>query len=463
MNKIVLVLGSAFLFISCKKYVSVPAPATQLVTSTTFSDASAATAAMMYVYTDMMSNSESANLEIDNGLLSDELVSAVPGTNLYPFYTNNLTALQSPGPWSHGYNYIYQANAIIEGLQQYKKISPAISSELVGEAEFIRAFWYFILANCYGNIPLATTTNFYVNSVLPRVDKSVIYGQIINDLLDAKARLSLNYLDATDTTVTVERVRPTKWAAMALLARVYLYIGNNSAAFNESDSVINQGTLFSLTPLSDVFLANSNEAIWQLMIPQPTRTYATPDGNKFILTGAPGSNPILSTFLLNSFENGDERSQTWIGSFTKSGSPATTYYYPYKYKVKTGQTISEYEMVLRLGEQFLIRAEAAARLGELGMAISDLNIIRARAGLSGTSATTATEVIAAILHERQVEMFTEWGSRWFDLIRTGEIGLVMDSIASVKNAQWSLNDTLYPIPQSELNADPNLNQNIGYN
>lgn len=449
--------------VGCKKYVTVPPPTTQLVTSTTFSSSSAATAAVMNIYINMMTNNESWNLASDNGLLSDELVTLVPNTNIYPFYINALTAVASPGPWKTGFNYIYQANAVIEGLSEYRGVSRAVSSELIGEAEFIRAFWLFILTNCYGDIPLPLSTNFYINSVLPRTDRDSVYGQIIRDLVDAKSRLSVNFLDADDTSISTERVRPTRWAAMALLARVKLFAGDYNDAFQESDSVISNNTLFSLTSLDSVFLANSNEAIWQLMIPQPTYTYATPDGNRFILIGAPGATPFISKHLYNSFESGDLRQSEWIGSFVTTSPTVTTYFFPFKYKVKTGQMISEYEMVLRLGEQYLIRAEAEAELGKLSSAIADLNLIRARAGLTGTVASTKMSLLNAIFHERQVEMFTEWGSRWFDLIRTGQIGPVMDTVASTKGGQWTLDDTLYPIPLSELNADPKLAQNPGYN
>ena len=72
-------------------------------------------------------------------------------------------------------------------------------------------------------------------------------------------------------------------------------------------------------------------------------------------------------------------------------------------------------MIFRLAELYLIRAEAAAELGNLATALSDLNIVRARAGLAASTAVTQQQVLSAIMHERQTELFTEWGNRWFDL------------------------------------------------
>ena len=119
-------------------------------------------------------------------------------------------------------------------------------------------------------------------------------------------------------------------------------------------------------------------------------------------------------------------------------------------------------MVLRLGEQYLIRAEAEAQGNDLINAAKDLNIIRERAGLADTTTTTSSDMLALILHESQVELFTEWGCRWFDLIRTGNVNQVMIQVTPQKGGSWNSNDTLYPIPLSNITVDPNLTQNAGY-
>jgi len=132
--------------------------------------------------------------------------------------------------------------------------------------------------------------------------------------------------------------------------------------------------------------------------------------------------------------------------------------------------MSEYFMVLRLGEQYLIRAEARVRLGNLNGAIDDLDKIRTRAGLTPVATSnpgiSQSALIDKILHEKQVELFSEWGHRWLDLKRTGKIDEVMQVVNPFKtngSVQWQPHQALYPLPYTELQRAPNLVQNPGYN
>jgi hypothetical protein len=120
-------------------------------------------------------------------------------------------------------------------------------------------------------------------------------------------------------------------------------------------------------------------------------------------------------------------------------------------------------MVFRLAEQYLIRAEARAQQDNLIEAISDLDVLRNRAGISLIKNTTPgiskTNLLLAIEKERQVELFAEWGHRWLDLKRTNRADIVLAPTKS----KWSKDDTLYPIPTSEFNKNPRLgDQNPGY-
>ena len=124
--------------------------------------------------------------------------------------------------------------------------------------------------------------------------------------------------------------------------------------------------------------------------------------------------------------------------------------------------MSEYIIVLRLAEQYLIRAEARAQQGNLTGAIEDLDIIRARAGLPHTAATTREDLLHAIAHERQVELFTEWGHRWFDMKRTNTIDIIMPAVCEQKGGTWDSRWSLYPIPLKEVQRAPNIKQNPGY-
>src|SRR5580658_3198929 len=208
------------------------------------------------------------------------------------------------------------------------------------------------------------------------------------------------------------------------------------------------------------------EALWHLHTVNAGQN--TPDALEFVLPPSvpDGVNyPVyLDTLLLNAFEPGDQRRANWVDSVMANGM---TYYYPYKYKALVSQPVNgvfppptEYATVLRLGEQYLIRAESEANGTAAGIdsAIVDLNVIRGRAGLPPYSGgTDAASVLTAILHERRVELFSEWGHRWFDLKRTGNASSVMGvpgNACKNKGGTWNSYDSLYPIPQSEINMDP---------
>ena len=455
--------------ISCKKFVTVDAPVTQLVTVSVFNNDGTATAAQTVIYSSMFNDQSTFRIEYYTGVSGDELTDYGGYPNLYD---NSLNAIDDGpivgGNWTQSYNYIFKANLVIEGLQNSKGISPSVKQQLLGEAKFVRAFWYFYLVNLYGDVPLILSSDYKVNGTASRKPKEQIYQQMIIDLKDANMLLSSNYVDVNDTSVSTERVRPNKSAATALLARVYLYIGDWKNAEETSDSVINNSTLYKLdSNLNNVFLANSTETIWQLMAP-PT-SYYTQDGGFFILHTAPTSSTYtisLSEQLLDAFEGGDKRKSNWIDSISILGK---TYYYPFKYKAGTSSTtVTEYEMVIRLAEVYLIRAEARAQQGNItdlnNGALSDLNAIRNRAGLFNyAGATDKTSILTAILHERQVELFTEWGHRWFDLKRTNSIDSVMTVVTPQKSGlSWSSIQQFYPIPLTDIQTDPNLKQTSGY-
>jgi hypothetical protein len=162
--------------------------------------------------------------------------------------------------------------------------------------------------------------------------------------------------------------------------------------------------------------------------------------------------------LLAAFEVNDKRRSNWIKSVIING---TEYHYPVKYRENTIATPrKEHNIVLRLAEQHLIRAEARAHLDQLPGAIDDINLVRNRAQLNNLHpALNASQCLAAIEQERRVEFFTEWGHRWLDLKRTNKATAVL---APVKNNNWQSTDQWYPIPFDEIRKNPNLQQNDGY-
>ena len=451
----------------CKKAVEVPAPSTSLIGSTVFADDKTAAAVLTGMYANMHSTNSftDGNQGIADymGSAADEFKNYYPGLTATEFYHNALISSNNYF-WPQFFQYIYVANTALSGVGSSKSLSNGVKQQLLGEAKFMRAFMNFYAVNLYGDIPIVTSTDYAVNNVISRSPQTKVYEAIIADLLSAQQLLSADYRDEGNNT-TDDRIRPNSVAATALLARAYLYAGDWKDAEIQATAVINNANYGLESDLNQVFLTNSNEAIWQLASANPVYTN-TFDGYDFILNSTPGSSHrvALLPYIISAFENGDQRLVNWIGTY-KSG--VNTYYYPYKYKNhQSGSANTENLMVLRLAEQYLIRAEARAELGEAN-ATDDLNAIRNRAGLNNyTGATDKASLLSAVLHERQVELFTEWGHRWLDLKRTGTLDAVMggpNGVCAAKGGTWASTDALLPLPATEIKINPNLVQNPGYN
>jgi hypothetical protein len=451
--------------LGCNKFIDIDAPKNQVASDNVFQENTTAAGVLTGMYALMSSDgifTGRGSISLKGALSADELTlyGSAGDAALSEIYVNAMNSRSSGNPWSQFFKYINVANTAIEGLNGSKTLTDGVKQQLIGESLFIRAFLHFYLVNLYDSVPLVTSSDYRVNNVITRSAPDLVYKQIVDDLNEAISKLSENYLAADVQAGSSERVRPTKWAAEALLARVYLYKKDYANAVVQATNVISRSDMFDTTSLSDVFLATSKEAIWQLA---PTsQDVNTLDGNLFILKRAPSySKPVYcSTNLLDAFEEGDLRRTNWVNSVLAANG--TRYYFPFKYKIGSGGPPTEYTTILRLGEQYLIRAEANANLGGFSAANDDLNVIRARAGLPAVSYSNKEDLLAAILHERQVELFTEWGHRWLDLKRTGTVDAVMSVVCTQKGGTWKSTASYFPIPLSDLLRNKNLTQNSGY-
>jgi len=441
--------------ISCDHFVEVDLPSSQLTSTAVFESYTTAEAAMVAIYAKIRDNGllsgTAFGLSNELGCYTDELQFYGDNSNSSKaFYNNGLLPSNSDitAYWNGSYNQIYAANSVIEGVAHSSVLTQVQKDHLRGEALFVRAMLHFYLVNLYGAIPYVITTDYTQNSVVTRMSVASVYSQIKSDLESA-----ILLLPSTD--ISGERVRPTAFTAHALLARVDLYNHNWAEASNEASAVLNN-TDYSLEPnLDAVFLKDSPTTIWQFSPVSDGRN--TDDAQTFIFSTGPPPLVALSSSLLASFTPLDQRKVHWVQSVTDG---TTTWYYANKYKQNaTTPTSVEYTILFRLAEQYLIRAEARAQQGDLIGAQQDLNVIRNQAGLPDTTAVTAQDIITAVLQERQLEFFTEQGHRFFDLKRSGTI----DSVLSPVKMGWNATDVLFPLPQTELLVNPNLNpQNPGY-
>ncbi|EDM34759.1 hypothetical protein PBAL39_02645, partial [Pedobacter sp. BAL39] len=277
----------------------------------------------------------------------------------------------------------------------------------------MRALCYFYLLNYFGDVPLALTTDYRVNATLPRSPKEEVWRLVINDLQQSALLCSENFLNASFDQATEERVRPTKWVALALLARASLYTEHYERADSAATAVIDQSSRFELIPVNGEFLKNSRGAIWQIQ-PTNSNTYRNAaEGRYFVLTaGGPvtymeDQSTFLNETMVNAFkaEPGDARVSSWINSVSANGN---LYYFAYKYKIGSENVpTQEYSTRFRLSEQYLIRAEARAMLNNITGAREDINAVRGRANLGESPAGDQLALLNAVEKERRIELFTE--------------------------------------------------------
>lgn len=456
-NHFLIILLFCSAFVGCKKFIEIPPPENQLVSQSAFSDDKTADATMAGLYSIMNAYNYGYGNVLNSfmpAFASDEFYYALNNTNFDEFKNNALTPDNSyvNSFWESSYSNIYHVNAVIEGISKSTTLSEKTSTQLLGEAKFVRAFCYFYLVNQFGDVPLILNTDYKVNTVLPRTEKSKVYESIVTDLIDAQSKMSSDY-------VSTERIRPNKEAATTLLARTYLYLKKWDLAEAEATKVINDSRYRLLDNLNEVFLNNSAEAIWQLQsVNKSTAGVNTWEGFN-VVPPSPANRAYYNLYdeLVNAFEPGDARFSNWTKSYVTGGK---TFYFPYKYKIRTAAPVQEYSMVIRFAELFLIRAEARAQQNKLDDALEDLNTIRERAELTDLSdLLTKEQVLVATAQERRVELFVEWGHRWYDLIRTGQ---AIDVLKPIK-PDLSVNDLLFPIPLPAMRTNPFLVQNEGYN
>jgi starch-binding outer membrane protein, SusD/RagB family len=436
---------------ACEDFVTIDPPQTTLSTVTVFSDESTARAAVNRIYIDMMQSAGFAggatSLNTMAALAADEMDNYSNTNEMAPFASNNVTPINIniAAVWNQVYNLIYQANAIREGLEKSSTISTSSKNQLEGEAQFMHAYLHFLLVSFWGDVPWIESTDYQKNAKAARQSATEIYEKVITELLEAKEKLPLS---------APQQIRPTKNAAAALLARVYLYVKNYPAAEQQATELIDQ---FQLEPdLNNVFLIESKETVFQLQSIMPRIN--TWDGESYVILSTPQTVALSST-LINAFEPDDLRKNSWTNTYTEGSD---TWPYPFKYKVRTlpeaASPKTEYQVILRIGELYLIRAEARANLDNLTASAEDVNAIRSRAGLPPIIITDKTNLLMAIEQERRVELFSENGHRWLDLKRTGRL----DAVIGTGKPNWQPTDALFPIPQTERNRNNNLTQNPGY-
>jgi hypothetical protein len=265
-----------------------------------------------------------------------------------------------------------------------------------------------------------------------------VYAQIRSDLTEAE----------TLVTETGPATRVTTGFVDALQARVALYQGDWATATAEADEVLAQGYELA-EDFPDLFDAEGTDTDEDILKLTFTAEQFAWRGFYYTSSDLGGEGTVgPSQKLIDLFDPDDERG-TW-SIFGDTEGEASGLKFP--------TTIGAEDFhVIRLAEVLLIKAEALAQQNDLVGAVDAYNPIRERAGLTphtlGDEVSTQAEVLAEIDLQRQLELAFE-GDRWPDLVRSGRAVEVMGGIPEYQ--------TLYPIPQTEIDVAPGITQNPGY-
>lgn len=383
--------------------------------------------------------------------------------------------------WEYMYTQIGVCNTIIEWVPSVEDptLSETRRKEIIAEASYIRAQCYFNLIRLYGacplslkDIPAITDDNFdEIYPLLYPEQSSVdqIYEQILKDMQVAEA-------GAAD--YNSNKFKVTKPVVYAKLAEIYATKGapNNIdwGKVKEYAGKVTGNTNYGLlSNFEDVFkvsgddLANKNsrESIFEMECVHNTSTgnwayymFVGTDWRKFCTP---------SIDLVNAFKaEGDDIRLNSTVKFEKV--PWSDQYwdnnqFPFCHKIQGPDNTNI--IMIRLPHVMLLEAEALNESGDVAGAKAIVNKIRARVNLSETPANNKDDMRLAIEKERRLELAFE-GYRWFDLKRTGRLYEVMRVCSDYqkKSASRLADGTrwIWPIPQSELDLNTSLHQNIGY-
>ncbi|MBC5993636.1 RagB/SusD family nutrient uptake outer membrane protein [Pontibacter cellulosilyticus] len=393
---------------------------------------------------------------------SDNMVVAIRNSNRYlAFRDFNFTVNNGnlESFWNVAYSVIARANNIIAAMENVQGGSEAERNQLLGEAYAVRALAHFDLVRLFAQpyfnengaklgVPIVLRTEI---GTPPRATVAEVYTQVIQDLTTAQGLLS------TDAGLIPQRM--TKAAAAGLLSRVYLYQGNNAKVVEAAnDPSLNRFSLISQSNYVQSFSTyGSSEAIFQLAFEADENRGSDNLGNIFLPTGYGDVRPTDE--IINLYPTGDVRKGV-IRTATKG---TETDQFAYKYPGLAGVPGLGAPIILRLSEVILNRAEANAKLGNTAAAIQDLNRIRTRAGLPAITPPPG-ELLEEILIQRRLELAFE-GHRYFDIFRLGRnlVRLGDDCPGKTNcNIPFGSNLIAFPIPQREIEVNPNIVQNPGF-
>ncbi|WP_020597321.1 RagB/SusD family nutrient uptake outer membrane protein [Spirosoma panaciterrae] len=388
---------------------------------------------------------------------------------------------------------ILQCNIVLQRVPSIS-MDETLKNRVLGEAKFLRAHYYFLLVQLFGDVPLILSPQVVGDDLkVKRTPKADVYAQIIKDLTEAIDQLPLH------TTYSASDLgRVSKGAATGLLAKVYLVLGNYQKTADLCQQVISMGYALNAS-YADNFTAqkkNTPESLFEVQYSGATTydffgsdfnqaswisAFTGPRNADFVAGGYGWDQPTQE--FVNAYEAGDLRKDMTV--FYEGGPTFDGAAYKKSYSL-TGYNLRKFLVpksispayntspanfpVLRFSDVLLMQAEALNELGKTTEAQAPatdsnsggpLNRVRKRVGLPNVQGLSQAALRDKILHERRMELAFE-GHRWFDLIRVNNGQYALDFLHSIGKSNAATKHLLYPIPQQEIDANPNLTQNPGY-
>lgn len=374
--------------------------------------------------------------------------------------------------WALNYRGIAQCNLVLDKLPAVQ-MDATQKARIEGEAYFLRAYYYFLLTQVFGDVVLYTKVTPPDELKVPKTARAEIYNQIVADCDAAAERLPLSH---SSTNVG----RATRGAAYALAAKTYLYSKNWEKVLEYVGKVKNLGIYGLMADYQDNFrenTQNNQESVWEIQhsnlelgvgnsLNQWWLSKKVVDGYGFAEVTQQYYDAFDPTDPRRSFTIASNN-QDYFGVVYKN-SFSSTRFSPRKYLQAASEVTQKADGdinygAIRYAEVLLWEAEAAAELGRPTDALTVLEQVRARARAQAANPATALppvtttvqqELIEAVRRERQFELGFEC-HRFFDLVRWG---IAKDRLPEFQVGK----NEVFPIPQSEIDLNPQLRQNAGY-
>lgn len=390
-----------------------------------------------------------------------------------PFETFSWNATHSffSTAWNLHYTTIYRANLVLDNVPAID-FDTARKKVLLAEAKFLRASAYVILHDLFGPVPIITTSNTSASDRPSRPTADEFNNFVINDFKEVAAILP----------TTAVSGRATKGAALSQLAKYYLNLKDWTNAAAYAQQVIDLGVyrLFDKSTDRSELFNPLNEENTEFIYIRP-RLPISGLGDNYISHAAPpgyrwqgGTKDNYATqfknytSFYNSFAANDTRRNAFITQYYNTSGAliqlGTDDIRNFKFKedlTATGANSGNDFPVIRYADILLSRAEALNELnGPTAESISLVNEIRAKAGITPlllTDFASKDALRTAIFQERTWEFVVEELHRQ-DQIREG----TFISLAKTRGLAAQDFQVLYPIPQAEIDKNPNLVQNTGY-